>query len=227
MTKVRSDRTSAFINFVFAPPLLNTSGVEERFFEFVHRGLAELLKIDLHDFTALPRPNLGEPFARYRFAGSESAVSLSANSLSVEFPNLVAGELSLILEIVAALDSGFRKEFPDRKFTAIQIVSAEHFAVVDTGGASSYLKRFEIPGAADLKDTVHTPGVRFSLADRHGTWRARCTVESSEALPDGVYFLLDATIQKVPDGDFDARLGLYRQVLQTFLGVLELETEDG
>ena len=227
MTRVKLERASRLTNFSFEPPILHSSGVEDQFFGMVYRAVSPILPINLQEFSAITRANLSEPFAKYRIFGGPSTVSLSANVLSVDFPDHMPEDTELILRILDSLNSGLLAEFPQHTLTSINVVMAGHYTVLDPGGAPSYLRRFAVPAASELKDVIHMPGTRFSLRDRQGTWWSRCTVELSEALHDGVFVMHDTSVLKMTDKSLESHLTVYNDALSACMRALAMEMEDG
>lgn len=226
MFKVRQQQASALLNIVFSPPFFSWNGVEARFFQMVHDALQPLIMVKPEDFAIAPATNLGEVSARYSIFGGASTVSLFANRLTMNFPKLSREDTPLIQSIVGALDTGFTERFQEQQYNTMQVVSAEHATIDCAGGAADYLVRYAVPSASRLNNTVLTPGAHFGLGDKDAAWRALCTVEKSEILEDGLFLKFDVTFLKVPEGGFDDRLQRYRQVIDTCLSALELESDD-
>lgn len=226
MTKIKSDWASRLINYKFEPPLFYRAGVEDQFFGMVYRALSPILTVNVQDFSTLTRTNPSDPFARYQFFGGPCTVSLSYNILSMNFPDQGPADTELILRIVDALNNEFMTEFPPHNLTSVDVVVASHCTVLDPGGASSYLKRFAVPAASKLPDVTHTPGAHFSLQDRHGAWRARCMVEQSEVLSDGVFVMLDTAISQITEKNLESQLTVFNNALSACMRALEMEMED-
>lgn len=224
MTRVELIRASRLINFSFKPPFFESNGVEGQFFDMVYHSLSHIIPISVQDFSAVARTNLSDPFAKYDFVGGPCTTTLSADILSADFPNQGPEDVDIILRILDALNSGFQKTFPEQVFTNIQVIASGHVLILDPGGAQSYLNRFVMPTASDVEGMVYLPGARFGLQDPNGVWRTRCTVELSDVLDNGVFFMLDTDLVKITDDSFSSKWAVYNDMFVACMKVLGMET---
>ena len=227
MLKVRSAKSSVVINIGFVSPFFEWQGVSARFFEMIHNALSTKIVINACDFTAMGENSLGDVVAKYNIFGGPSFVALSAEKLSMEFPNVLSGEYDLAMQIIGPVESSFPNTFPECQYATIQSIFYEHVEVVDGGVAADYLSRYAIPSADKVFGeigAVHAPNGRFAVVGSDATWRALCSVERSESLENALFLNFDLTLFKVNTSDsFDNKLNRVNAIATACAAALDLE----
>ena len=230
MIQVRSANTSIFVNAAFAPPLFEWQGVAARFFEMVHSALTPSFTVNPRDFSARTGSSLDEVWARYNIFGGSSAVVLSAEKLSIEFPNVLPTEYEIVLRIIGQMDTSFSVKFPDRQYTSIQATVFEHAQIIAGGSPAEYLYKYAIPSVNKLCEdigAVQVPSGQFSIMGNDGTWRASCLVEKSEHVQNGLFLHFDIALLSLGQNEpFDSKFGRINNISNACMTSLGLEREN-
>lgn len=231
MTKVTSRRSSAHLEFAITPPFFDWQIVPPKFFQMVNSALSLENSGSANDFSVVPANNLGEVAANYKIFGGTSNVTLHADRLLIDFPNLIPGDVPIALSIIEKLYTRFLETFQGHQYKTIRVVSTEHAEIVEDGTiVSNYLSRYAIPAMDEVfgeENAVHRPGVRFSAVSNDTTWKSVCTVDESELLSNGLFLSGDITFLKVADGeDFQTLLEQHRRIADACSSTLGLRWED-
>ena len=232
MIKVESRRSSARVNITISPPIFDWNRVPSRFFAMIHSVLSDKIAMNPSDFSGVPANNLGEIVARYSIFGGASNIALHSDRLLMEFPVLSPGDSGLVQRIVGHVFEVFRQAFPDHRYVTVQASFADHVYILDGNAVTDYLARYAIPSvdsAFGEGNTMHLPGVRFGVVDAAAAWDARCVVEKSDFLPNGLYVGLDLTFRQVDERDssFQHLFNLYKTIAGCCSTALELDWEIG
>ena len=229
MIKVKSEKSSVFVNIAFRPPLFEWHNVPTRFFEMIYDALTSELVINPRDFNVNTSSSLGDVVVRYNVFGGECCVNLSAEKLSMEFPNLLTGEYLLAGQIMQAVESSFPVKFPECQYSSIQYTAYEHATIVDGSSATDYLERYAIQSVERL--SKETGGVielmgRFAITDSDEAWRALCTVERSAVFENALFTHFDVTLTNVVTSDaFKTKLDKLMHVTKKCTSGLDIEWE--
>ena len=231
MVKVTSRRSSTTLDIAIAPPFFNWNVVPPKFFEMVHGTLSPKYLITANDFSVVSGNSLGEVAAKYNIFGGPSSVTLHAERLYMDFSTLFPDDVSIVLDIMEQLYTGFHKTFPDRQCETIQAAVGEHVEIIDGTAVSDYLSRYAIPAThktSGERNIVFTPGSLFVAVDNDATWRLGCKVEKSELLENGLYLHINITFLKVAEAygnDFQILLDRYRGIVDACSSTLDLDWE--
>ena len=227
MLQVRSANSSIFVNATFSPPLFEWQGVAARFFDMIHGALTPNITINPRDFSAYAGNNLGDVWARFNFFGGNSLVMLSAEKLSIEFPNIAPTEYEMTLRLIGQIDASFPIKFSNRRFNAIQTVVYEHAHIFSGSTSAEYMHQYSIPEVSKISGdigAVHVPSARFSLVGNDGAWRASCLVESSEYVSNALFLHFDISLLKLgPNDSFDSKFSRINRISEACMAALHLE----
>ena len=105
----------------------------------------------------------------------------------------------MVLQIMELVFEGFRHSFPDYLYSTIHVRYSSHAEILDGGTVSQHLARYAVPsvaGAFGGEDIVLSPGVLFDVIDATAALKARCMVERSEFLTNGLFMNLLLTFPK-------------------------------
>ena len=222
----RSQRIGVVLNAVFAPPLFRRSEIPERFFEMVHSSLSPQFAVDLDHLQISSGDSMGDAVATCRIFGGSSTVSISADTLSAQFPMALPGDRHVIKQILFAIGSGFAEKFPESRFARVQLIVHEHADTVSGSTASEYLAQFEMPAISSKfreLNASYTPGACFMVTGHESAWQARCTLEKSLYLADGIFLNYDVTLNQVSDsGPLDVQLRQIDAIVEKCASVLEI-----
>ena len=227
MVGVRAARASAYLRVAFARPMFDWQNTSKRFFEAIYDTLSPMLAVTADDFSVRVSNSLNDVAARYDLFGGPSAVVLTAKDLSFEFPDLMLSDYGLAARIAESVEQRLHSEFPECGRALMRLTLNEHLNVLGPGNADGYLSRYAIPSVESAfgeMPGVHQHGAVFSTSDAQRQWRARCLVERSEVLDDGLFLTREVTLLKVDEASAAAGgLALIWEVIDTCAGALDLE----
>ncbi|MDE0391312.1 MAG: hypothetical protein OXI57_04490 [Rhodospirillales bacterium] len=227
MLQVQSANSSIFVNATFSPPLFEWQGVAARFFDMIHGALTPNITINPRDFSAYAGNNLGDVWARFNFFGGNSVVVLTAEKLSIEFPNIAPTEYEMALRLIGQIDASFPTKFSDRRYNAIQIMVYEHAHIFSGSPPTEYMHRYSMQQVSNISrdiGAVHVPSARFSLVGNDGDWRASCMVETSEYVPNALFLHFDISLLKLGVNDsFDSKFSRINRISEACMAALHLE----
>ena len=227
MIQVRSANSSIFVNAAFLPPLFEWQGVTGRFFEMVHSALTPTITMSPRDFSVHNGNSLDDIWVKYNVYGGASSIALSAEKLSVEFPNISPTEYEAALRIIGQIDASFPVIFPDRKYNSIQTTVYEHVQIIASGSPGEYLYRYAIPTvnkACEEIGAVQVPSGRFSIVGKDGVWRASCLVEMSEHVQNALFLHFDITLLELSQNEpFNSKFGRINSISNACMMGLGLE----
>ena len=170
----------------------------------------------------------GNSEAQYRVFGGPSTITLSAEKLSLSFPNVRPSDYELLLRIMKSVATGFRKEFRKIDYGSIRCSLNGHAAIVDGSSLSEYFDPHRNPhveaAIRDLNEVSYSPGIRFAANQANGEWVMVSGAEISAALQDGLFLSVDATLFKLASEEpFDAILDRVLRLVQLCSEALNLE----
>ena len=228
MIQVRSARSSIFLNSTFAPPIFDWQGVPARFFEMVHTALSPGIVISPQDFSVRQGNSLDEVGAKYSLFGGPASINLSSEVLSIEFPNVSDTEYEMALRIINSIDKHFCIDFPNRKYTTVQMATFEHAEFVSEEEVIAYLGRYRVSSidkACATFGAVYAPSGRFFLSGK--TWSALCSVERSEHSSNAVFLHFDLTLYAIQENEtFYDKMSQFKRVSNVCMNALDLEWVD-
>ncbi|MCY4463499.1 MAG: hypothetical protein OXC26_24365 [Albidovulum sp.] len=232
MIKVASRRSSVRVNITISPPIFDWNGVASRFFAMIHDALSDKINVNLSNYGTVPAINLGEVVARYSIFSGQSNIALYSDRLSMEFPVLLSEDSDLAQLIVEHVFVAFREAFPDHRYVTVHANLADHLEILDENAVTDYLTRYAIPSVDSVfgeGNAVHLPGVRFGVVDAAAAWDARCIIERSDFLPNGLYVCLDLIFGKVgeKDSSYQYLFNLYKTIASRCSIALELDWKNG
>lgn len=227
MLNVKWQRISLRVNIIVSPFFFDWHGIAPRFFQMIHDALSDDIAVNPGDFSMSASNNLADVVARYDIFGATSNVSLRSDRLTMEFPNLIPEDEQLVLRILEKVATAFPLAFPGHRYSRVHASLFQHGAVPDDVAVTEYLARHGnavTDNAFGEMETVYQPAVRFSIRATEGTWRATCTLEQSEILPNGMFMDLDVVFPSVDESSgFQDWVKSFHVVADGCKGVLELE----
>ncbi len=226
MFKIRSSNISVNVSFNYSPTIFEWQNVSSRYFEMIESKLVPILGIsDLGNFTVQSGNSVGDIVARYDIFGGKNSVSLRANSLSAEFPNLLPGDSELVINIIRAVYSGFRERFSERKCSVTQVRLFDHVKLID-GKSQEYLYRYLKPfqnTKPNELDLEFEPTGRIFVKSIVDNWNAICMVEKSELLENSLFLQIILTLNINEDDNFDTILDSFYRHFNSCVSILDLQ----
>ena len=204
MVGVRPARASGYLRIAFARPLFDWQNAPRRFFDGMYSALSPLIAVSASEFSVINSYSLNEVAARYQIFGGPNAVVLSAQNLSLDFPDLVLSDYGLVAQIAQAVDQRLQADFPECGRSGMRLTLNEHLQVLEPGGAEDYLSRYAIPSLESAfahRAGPHRHGALFSTTDTENRWQAHCSVERSEAsdMDNALFLTRDVTLLRADE----------------------------
>lgn len=191
-TVIRLDTSYIRTAAIFEEPILSwTSEIPARLFRALYSSLNEILFIQPNDFFAPSGVSLGDCSAGLRIFGSTSTLTLKANAVITDFPNVPADRVQFATTVIYQGYEAFLGEFREVKIRSIEAIASSHFEIhgdkriediVGAGGLSNLHERGSI-----LDEVVYEPGLRFRVVSKSGDWNCKVMVEKSDILQGGLF----------------------------------------
>lgn len=231
MFPIKLQQASARVSVNFVPPIFDWIAAPPRFFEMVHSALAPEIVSSPANFILKPSTSVGECAAIYRIFGSDAAATLSANSLTVDFPRLASGDEPLVRSIVSRIISAFTDAFSDRTQRSMELLTNGHAAIADGASDTSYFAGFGDTLETETVDFAQAQLVscpHFILKDLAGEWNSVSVVEPSIVLENGLFLHHTVALSRLDASEtVEKRLDKYIAIREECLRILGLEWEDG
>lgn len=196
MTAFRLQSSSVRAAAVFKTPILSWSGdVSARFFQALYGALGEMLYVQPNDLVASGGMSLGDCSAALRVFGTNNMLTLRANTLMADFPNISPDRIEFIDSVILQGYQAFRSEFSEIEIASIEANAGRHYEIIDGSSAGDVIQ-----AASNLRlqghfaDVVAQPALRFKLVSKQGEWSSRATIEHSEVVENGLFFLRETNI---------------------------------
>ena len=231
MLHIQTERATASVSIALAPPLFDWHNIPKRFFETVYRALTPEIVVSADHFSVANSNSLDGVSVSYRIFGGPSVVTLTAEKPVIDFLDLLLKDYPLAARITESIERSFTADCPECEYSWIRISLYEHASIRSGASATEYLRRYSIPSvdhAFGESGEIQSPAGLFSVADRDAKWQARCTVEHSELLENGLFLQRDVTILNGnwEDGA-ESAIGQFWPILDACGSALNLEMEHG
>ena len=187
---VRTDRGDQSVTFHLSAFITDWEAARSVFMACIRDGFRDLASPRLSDFSAVSPAEPGEAWCRYRIFGGSSTVVLRAESLALNFPNIVNTDQPVVREIVRRAFNVVLPALGGYERHSYSVASNYHVEVVGDR-MDSYLARHasrEIEEAArEQPATEYRPTIGFTLRSSDGFRVFRRTIEQSEVLENGLF----------------------------------------
>jgi hypothetical protein len=184
-------RASARIEALFSRPILDWTGVPSRFNLMVYDALANKVPINPAELSVHGNTVLGEVYAKYNIYGGATSVSLYADKLAFDFPNLIPSDRPLVEQVIASIHDGFPITFPELSYRRMKISSFEHLDLSNANAVDAFLNRFRLPHAESLSSAVVVhPGAKFKAILQDQNWECDFSAERSALSATAVFTAL-------------------------------------
>ena len=179
------------ISFGLSPFVSDWAAAQTSFVGAIARELGDLLSVGPHDFHSNPSTEFGESRCSYRVFGGTSTITLSPDSLQLNFRRLNANDYVIVAEVARRSMEVLLKDIGHYTRDQVSLTSNQHVNTVEEAAADGYLAQFSWKQPADIAATdaelTYTPAVKVKLSDQQGKWALHRLVEKSELLPGGLY----------------------------------------
>ena len=231
MWRVQTETWTGVVNIHFATSLLDWATVPPRFFKMLHEVLPSNFTDNPSNFSVTTGNTLDEVSAKYTILGGSDTIVISAKMLSMEFRELSRNMLEYVITLIQDVETSFVTHFPECGYQRFEVLTLEHLSLCDEQSVSDYLNRFALSGMEEAFhgcDIVNNPSARFTVADTESKWTAHCFVEKSQALDNGLFLQVRASLLEVNSGDtFQEKRDRINQISNACARALQLEQDNG
>lgn len=190
MIKLRPLRFMENYQLSFDRPIFDWTGVMPNFFNLIFKRVGARIPVSVNEFSAYTSVKLSEVYARYNVYGGPSSVSLFADKLAIDFPNLVPGDIPLVGELLKIIHDGFAAEFTQVSYGRVDIQSGAHLEVLPPDTVKDFLARYQFKSVEDTfreAGAVTEPGVKFAAKSFSPQWSYSLMAEQSLLNAAAVY----------------------------------------
>jgi hypothetical protein len=228
--KSKSLRTNVHCQLPFKRPILEFGNTPGRFFSMMYDCLAGKIQVNTSDFSVRTGNTLGEVQAKYNVFGGITSVSMHADRLVFDFPNLVPNDFPVVRQIIEATHDAFPKVFAELDYERADIQSSEHLEVMHETNVQELLARYEMKSVSAVFGkgrVVQWPAAKFELISEDQRWQCTCTIERSLLKATAVFVALVISLRKLTSqSPFVEKATLVQEVSRSCLAVFGLETDD-
>lgn len=208
---------------------LDWRALPQQFFGMLHGKLGNKLNIQPSELSGQHGTQLSEVRARYNIYGGSSAVTLFADRIAFDFPNVTGDDLPLVYDIMGTVHDGFPAAFPELKFGRAEVQDRCHFDLGSQDQVKAFFDRFAFQPVRDAFADVPSQfvfGPKFQVVSEDGLFRCELFVEPSAVSSNAVFGSLNSTLSMV-DGPkpFLEKLQFVLNLTQRCLGGLDLEID--
>jgi hypothetical protein len=215
--KYKSLRETLRIEAIFSRPILEWEQTSARFYSMIYDALAAKIPLNVGDFSVQPATILSEVRAKYSIYGGATSVTLHANKIVFDFPNLIPSDFPIVREVVSSIHDVFPKAFPELDYKTMEVQSFEHLELLEDGAVELFLERYKVPGVENAfkSPIVSGPAMKFAVVSQDQKWQCSFAAERSLLSPRALFTALNLSLRDVsPSSPFiekiEAVLGLER-----------------
>ena len=197
--KYKLVRDNIHVQLYFTRPLFKWSDAHVRFFEMLYELLGERLNIQSSEFSIFPNSTLGEVRAKFSVFGGTSSVSLFADRMAFDFPNLFPSDLPIVHEIMGSVHDGFGKYFPEIEHRRVEIQDYAHLDIGAPEAVDSFLDRYRVGEIAKTfgETVLENPSWKFTVVAQDGSWQSAVTVERSQMQTSALFAAAQISLHKL------------------------------
>jgi hypothetical protein len=155
-------------------------------------------------------------------------VSLFADKLTIDFPNLLPGDVGQLLKIV---HDSFAAEFKQVSYGRVDMQSGSHLEVLPPDTVKEVLAHYQIKGLDEIfraAGAVTEPGIKFAAKSSNPPWSYSLLVERSLLNAGALYAFASVSLtdaNAVPT--FEDKIGLISHIGGLALKAFGAEEVDG
>lgn len=231
MTKVKFEplRENLHVQLYFSRPIFDWLGLPAQFFNMVYSLLGERLNIQPGEFSGVSTNTLGEACAKFNIYGGSTSVSLFANRVAFDFPNLTAQDLPIVHEVMGTIHDGFHSYFPEIEQGKVELQDYAHLDVGELSAVDTILEKYRIAAVdeafgADIP-VLNTPSAKFLVTAKDGAWQSAVTVEKSQLSATAIFALASISIRKMPPNQkYLEKAAFVNEITKRCLAAVNLES---
>jgi hypothetical protein len=201
-----------------------------RFFRELYDALGQRLNIQPVELSANAGTQLSEVRARYSIYGGPSAVTLMADRIAFDFPNITVSDLALVYEIMGSIHDRFPNAFPELKLGRVEVQGMSHLDVGSQENVNAFFERFKIPTLSDAFNDLPAQiicGPKFHITSEDGKWKCNVVAEPSQVSSTAIFAVINSTlIKSEPTAKYLDKAGVINNLAQRCLNALNLEIDD-
>lgn len=190
MVKLRPLRFMENYQLAFDRPIFDWTGVMQNFFDLIFKRVGARIPVNVSEFSTYAPGKLSEMNARYNVYGGPSSVSLFADRLTIDFPNLLPADIPLVGELLKVVHDGFAAEFKQVTYSRVEIKSGAHMEVLPPDSVKDLLARHQIKSVEDTfreAGAVTEAGIKFAAKCSSPPWSYSLMAEQSLLNAAAVY----------------------------------------
>ena len=214
--KLRPLRFMQNVQLTFDRPIFDWTGVTQAFFEMIFTRVGATIPVSTNEFSTFASGKLNEMYARYNVYGGPSSVSLFADKLTIDFPNLLPGDTPLVGQLLKIVHDGFAAEFKQVSYSRIEMQSGSHLEVLPPDTVKEVLANYQIKDVADVfreAGAVTEPGIKFAAKSANPPWSYSLIAEQSLINASALYAYASVSLtdaKTVPT--FEDKIGLIAHI---------------
>lgn len=166
----------------FDRPIFDWTGVMARFFDLILKQVGARVPVNVNEFSTHAPSKVSDIYARYNVYGGPSSVTLYADKLTIDFPNLSPADIPLVGELLKFVHDGVAAEFTQISYSRVDIQSGTHMEVLPPDSTKDVLDRYQIKS---VQDTFREAGavtegcIKFAAKSSSPPWSYSLSVEQS------------------------------------------------
>lgn len=229
--KLRPLRYMQNIQLSFDRPIFDWTGVMQNFFDMIFTRVGATIPVSVNEFSTVASGKLSEMHARYNLYGGPSSVSLFADKLTIDFPNLLPGDIPLVGQLLKIVHDSFAAEFKQVSYGRVDMQSGSHLEVLPPDTVKVALAHYQIKGLDDIfreAGAVTEPGIKFAAKSYSPPWSYSLMVERSLLNAGALYAFASVSLtdaSAVPT--FEDKIGLIAHIGGLALKAFGAEEVDG
>lgn len=197
---LQTDREGLSARFSLSAFVTDWEVARKAFIACIADTFREPLNPQPEDFSTAFPTELGEAWCKYRIFGGSSTIVLRADSLALNFANIVRADYAIVGEVLRRSADVLLPALGSYVEHSYHISTNQH-AMVINGNSQQYLAQhaganIEIPAPHFAME--FRPCVGFSLRTGDGRRVLRRTIEQSEVLENGL-FIADYVFVRSPE----------------------------
>ena len=197
---LKTDRENLSARFSLSAFVTDWEAARKAFIASIAETFREPLNPRPEDFSAAFPTELAEAWCKFRIFGGSSTIVLRADSLELNFANIVRPDHAIIGEVLLRSADDLLPALGSYVEHSYHVSTNQHAAVTN-GSSEQYLARhastnIEVP--APEWAMGFRPCIGFTLRTGDGSRVFRRTIEQSEALENGL-FIADYVVVRSPE----------------------------
>jgi hypothetical protein len=224
--KYRTLRDNVKVVVPFIRPLFDWENVSGRFFSLVYDALLGKIAVNPGDFSLNPANILSDVRAKYSIYGGATSVTLHADRLVFDFPNIIPSDYPTVTNVVTSIHDAFPKAFPAQQFHTLDVQTLEHMDLIDLEGVRLFLERFKVKASEEsfASSVVIHPQVKFTALAQDQSWECSFAAERSFLSATALFTAIGVTLRRVdPSTPYADKAQVIRTVTRSCLDVVGLE----